>query len=694
MKKIYYIVLFLAFFTNQVLSESIVDLSKKPEPLPKVEFIFPEYTEAKLSNGIRVFFIEDKEQPTFSIRLLIPGGTSIDGEKVGLSKLLVELMLKGAGDKTAFDIAKTIDGIGASINSNAFNDYFTFEATCMKKHTDLVLNIFAEVLLKPTFPKNEFEKLIKQEISNIQAEKAEGMNIAQKLSRLVVFGDKHPYTSIQTEEKLQQITLKDVKELYTKFILPNNATIAIVGDFDKNEIFTKLENVFKEWKASQQLIPINVPEPISKPVGVYFIERPGSVQSSVIVSTKGLPRDHKDFASYELATDIMGLGFAGRLFRTLRETHSYTYTPFGYTTKNKYANQFICGADVRNSVTDSAISVILEQLTLLTKEVSPDEEFNRIQRSKIGNFLMKFEDSEFIANLIQNSDFMGISIDYYKRYPTRIMQIDKYDVQAVAKRVMSPRGAFIVVVGNTDVKTKLEKFGKLFTYDLDLKEKIIKKSDIHAEELLEKYTNAIGGKASINKVTSIIAQGTGELIVQGKSFPGEVFQITQDNQRYYVLLDFGLINQKIWVDSNQAWIQSSAMASPERIEGNEFYQILEKAELFPVTKLLQKGYKCEVIGSQDDEIILKTINNLGKELTYTFDAKTYLLKKIEYLEDDPQGQMPVTEKYSEYIQINSIKLPSLIENISPYFTTKIKFNYELNKVVPESEFIPPNSEEN
>lgn len=694
MKKIYLFLLFITIFSYKSFSESKIDITKKPEPLPEIEFKFPEYSEEKLSNGIRVFFIEDKEQPTFSIRLLIPGGSSVEGEKIGASDLTVDLMLKGAGNRTALDIAKAIDGIGASISSSANSDYFTFEANCLKKHYDFVLDIFADIIIKPTFPKNEYEKLVKQYISNIQAEKASGSAIANKLSRLVVYGDKHPYSSFKTEEKMKQLNIKDIKDLYSKYFVPNNATISIVGDFDKKEILNKLENLFKDWKLASIPPQIIIPEPNPKPVGVYFVERPGSVQSSIIVTTKGLPINHNDYENFELAGDIMGLGFAGRLFRTLRETHSYTYSPFGYTTKNKYSNQFICGADVRNSVTDSAINVILEQLLSLTKEVSSEEEFQRIQRSKIGIFLMRFEDSRFIANLVQNSDFMGIPIDFYKRYPTKIMQIDRYKVQRIANHFLNPRGAFIIVVGSAEVQNSLEKFGKLFIYDADLNEKNLIKTNLSAEEIIEKYLNAIGGKNAIDKVTSIIAQGNGELIVQGRSFPGEVFQMTQANQRYYLFLDFGIISQKIWIDSNQAWIQSSAMASPEKLEGNEFYQISEKAELFYETKLIQKGYKCEVIGKQNDDVLLKVINNIGKEKTYTFDAKSFLLKKVEYIEDDPQGQMPVTEKYSDYINVNGIKLPSSIENISTYFTTKINFKYELNKNIPNDEFIPQNINEN
>lgn len=694
MKKIYLLFFVITFFSYKSFSESKIDITKKPEPLPEIEFKFPDYSEEKLSNGIRVFFIEDKEQPTFSIRLLIPGGNSIEGDKVGLSDLTADLMLKGAGNRTALDIAKSIDGIGASISSNANTDYFTLEANCLKKHTDFVLDIFADVLLKPTFPKNEFEKLVKQYISNLQAEKASGSTIANKLSRLVVFGDKHPYASFKTEEKLKQLNVNDIKDLYTKYFIPNNATISIVGDFDKKEILNKLENLLKDWKIANIPPQIIIPEPNSKPVGVYFVERPGSVQSSIIVTTKGLPLNHNDYKNFELAGDVMGLGFAGRLFRTLRETHSYTYSPFGYTTKNKYANQFICGADVRNSVTDSAIDVILEQLMSLTKEAPSEEEFRRIQRSKIGIFLMRFEDSRFIANLVQSSDFMGIPIDFYKRYPTKIMQIDRYNVQRIANRFLNPRGAFIIVVGNADVQNSLEKFGKLFIYDADLNEKNIIKTNMSAEEIIEKYINAIGGKNAITKVNSIIAQGNGELIVQGRSFHGEVIQMTQANQRYYLFLDFGVVSQKIWIDSNQAWIQSNAMSSPEKLEGNEFYQISEKAELFPETKLIQKGYKCEVIGKQADDILLKAINNIGKEKTYSFDDKTFLLKKVEYVEDDPLGQMPVTEKYSDYIEVNGIKLPSSIENISTYFTTKINFRYELNKNIPKEEFVPQNLDEN
>ena len=81
---------------------------------------------------------------------------------------------------------------------------------------------------------------------------------------------------------------------------------------------------------------------------------------------------------------------------------------------------------------------------------------------------MSFENTYFIVNLIQLADFNNIPIEKVKHYPETIMNMLPLDIRMTAAKYMNPESAYIIVVGSGDVRSKLEQFGKIYDYDLDL----------------------------------------------------------------------------------------------------------------------------------------------------------------------------------------------------------------------------------
>ncbi|MFN3781541.1 MAG: M16 family metallopeptidase, partial [Candidatus Kapaibacteriota bacterium] len=184
------ILLFVIILANTMFGEEKIDVTKKPEPLPAKEFTFPEYQETKLSNGMKVFIVEDHEQPTFGFRILIPGGSAYDGEKAGLAELVAEMLTKGAGKWSAFDIANKLDGVGAELTISANPDHFVISGECIVKHIPVLLDVLTTVVSNPTFPKDEFEKLKQRVISAIKSEKSRPMAVATALSKKILYGEK------------------------------------------------------------------------------------------------------------------------------------------------------------------------------------------------------------------------------------------------------------------------------------------------------------------------------------------------------------------------------------------------------------------------------------------------------------------------------------------------------------------------
>lgn len=683
------IALFVIIFSTTNLKA--IDPLPKPEPKPPKDFVFPDYKTTVLSNGMKVFLISDKEQPVIEIRMLLGGGSNLDGDKAGLADITTGLMTKGAGKRNALEIAQTLDGIGASVNVSAGQDYIVASGSSLKKHFNTMFDVFADIVLNPKFPKDEFDKLIEQSLAGIKMRKANSGHLARLLGAIAVYGKDHPYGKISTEKSLKSITIDDCKKYYQSTFMPNNATIAVIGDFDEKELIKALENKFKNWKLGTKP-NLDLPEPKPLPRGVYFIPRTGSKQSSVTITALTVPRNHQDHIALRLTSALLGGGFGSKLFRTLREKYSFTYSPFASNTSNKFANRFIAGSEVKLDKTDSSIAVILEQVKLLYSDGVTEEELTRIKNNVIGNYQMAFESSDFVASLIQNAEFYGESIDMVKTYTTRMNNLTTFDIAKVAQKYLKPDKLYITVVSTPETKEELKKYGNVYEYTLDLEseEEIARATpvNISAEELIDRYTKAIGGAEKIDQVKTLKLEGRGKFKVQGQSFDAQAVQITKFPDKEYRKIVTPVFVQELWCNGQKAWAKQGA----EKIEltGKELEETKRnvKSEMFELTRAVKNNYKLELVGEKDGMIKLKVTTNDGEKATYYFDKATYLITKIEKTEDSPQGPFEIVQVYSQYETINGIKYPLRVEVSSPFYSLDMDYVVHFNQEIDDSTFAP------
>lgn len=689
MKKIFlFSVLSLSFILNMNIYAKI-DPAVKPEPLPAKEFKFPEYETITLKNGLKVFVIKDDQQPTVSFRIMINGGSLVDGTHAGLSSITAQMLTKGTSKYSALDIANKLDGLGINLGASSSADFTTVAGASLKKHFPTLLEITKEILTAPTFPQDELDKLKKLTVANIKQEKSKGSAVAAAISRIALYGADHPYSKMQTEEGINSLTTSDLKSYFKNYIVPNNATMTVTGDVTAKEVKSMLEKHFADWKQGKKL-DIKIPEVKPEPIGVYFVSRPGAVQSSINIVSMAVPRNHPDYDKLGLSSSIIGAGFAGRLFKTLRETYSYTYTPFGFVTGTKYTNRFACGADVRADVTDSSVSVILEQLKLLTEEVPSTEELDLLKKYEVGQYMMSFSNKDYTSMLIQNADFYGLDINKVKDYHLRLLKYNESDMREMARKYMNPRSSYIVVVGDPSNKEKLAKFGKIYEYNTDYEpvtgaKAKAEKVDMTPKQLMEKYHNAIGGASKINEINSIEVTGKLEFDMQGQAIPGSVTEKYQRPNKKYAEFDLGIMQTRTYYNGKEGWM--AVGPEMQQATGTDLDRVKAQSEFMRDARLLEIGYKMEIIGKQKNYIVAKVTRD-KEELTYYFDASSYLLVKKEYNEVMPAGLLPVTETYGDYKEFGGVKFPTSVSVSTPQYSYTSTVSYELNKAMNDADFAP------
>jgi predicted Zn-dependent peptidase len=200
---------------------------------------------------------------------------------------------------------------------------------------------------------------------------------------------------------------------------------------------------------------------------VYFVPRKGSVQSTIIVCAAGPAVRADDFDATSIMTSHVGSGFGSMLFNTLRETYSYTYSPFSVLTRGRRYNRIACGAEVRSSVTDSALTVILRELRSLADEGPEEDALKRRIAVEVGQYRIAFERPSTVAAVLQNAWLNEVPIEDVANYTNRVENLTATDIQKAAERYLGMFNLRFVVVGSPDVRSKLESFGPIREFTLD-----------------------------------------------------------------------------------------------------------------------------------------------------------------------------------------------------------------------------------
>ena len=444
-----------------------IDRTKKPEAGPAPEAAFPDYVTKVLPNGLKVFVIEDDRKPTITMRLVIRSG---DAFLPGVAGFVASLLNRGTATRDALTFAKAVDSLGATLEASSGPDSISVSASGLTKVTDPLLVLFADAVMHPAFPQEEFAKAQKRTLSSLEAQKKEPRALAGKLMNRTLFG-MHPYGDFLTPAKVNAITRDALVNFHQWKFAPNNASLAVVGDVKAAQILPLIEEAFGVWeRAGLGSVESGVVHKISG-LTIHLLDLPGSVQSNVIVCRDAPSRQQAtDLPEMNVMNSILGGGFSGRLFQNLREKHGYTYgssSAFGY---NKEAGYFQATAETRNDVTAPAITEILGELNRIMSEPVAEPELELQRQYNIGNYLLSLESAGRVATRVQDIDLYGLAPDFYKTYAKRMAAVTPAKVKELAEKYLSTKDTAIVVVGDAkQVRASLEKIGTVVMYDTDLK---------------------------------------------------------------------------------------------------------------------------------------------------------------------------------------------------------------------------------
>lgn len=455
---------------------SDVDRSKVPAPGAAPALVFPKLHRATLANGLRIVLAERHEAPVVQFRLQLEGGSAVDAQVPpgpGTASLAIRMLEEGTPAHSGKALREHFEALGATFSSRATLNEFQVAMGALKPNLDRSLELFAEVVMHPSFPAESFERIRKERLLQISQEKEMPEVLAIRVAAPLLFGRHHPYgipmTGSGYESTVARIKVEDLRALHQAWFKPGNATLVVAGNVTLAELLPRLEKTFGGW-AKGSAPGIRVPEAANPSrTTIYLVDKPGAIQSVVNMVAIAPPRRESDEPAVQAMNAILGGMFTSRLNMNLREEKHWTYGARAEVYGPKGPRQVYAGASVQSDRTRETIQELEKELQgILGARPFTAEELAFAQKNLTLSLPGSYETTQALAGGIGTMQTWNLGDDHFATYVPRVNALTLADLGAAARRMIPGQGRTYVVVGDrAKVEKGLRELGEVRLVDAD-----------------------------------------------------------------------------------------------------------------------------------------------------------------------------------------------------------------------------------
>jgi zinc protease len=441
-------------FAEYATTENVVDRSAIPAPGTAPEARFDDFERFELSNGLRVLLAQRSAVPVVNLRMMINAGFAADQAGLpGTADLAMDMLDEGTKSRSALEISDELSVLGATLESGSNLDVSTVSMSALKDKLAPSLDLFADVILNPTFPEEDYRRLQKQQLAAIAQEKVQPVGMALRVFPRLLYGEGHAYSmplsGSGTEDSVMQIGTGHLKAFHQAFFKPNNATLVVVGDVSASELQPLLEQQFRRWRGGD--VPAkNIDLVASRSESaVYLVDRPGSEQSVIFAGHVAPPKNNDQEIAIEAMNEVLGGSFNARVNMNLREDKHWSYGARSLLIDAEGQRPFLVYAPVQTDKTSESMAEIYREVSEIRGERPPTAE--EVSRAKDKNTLTlagRWETAGAVADSLAEMVRFGLPDDYWNSYPEKVRELSDRQISDAASDVVQPDGMVWVVVGD------------------------------------------------------------------------------------------------------------------------------------------------------------------------------------------------------------------------------------------------------
>lgn len=429
------------------------DREAPPAPSEARPFNLPAVTSYDLPNGMKVTLVPYGKTPQVTLLASVRTGNIDDGENVWLADMTGDMMQKGAGGRTASQMAEAAAGMGGSVSLGVGPDATSVSTGVLSEYAADAVKLLADVLIRPDFPAGELEKVRADRLRNLSISKSQPGPMASEAFASKLY-PAHPYGTIfPSKEQLAAYSLDQLKAFHAANFGAQRTHFYVVGRFDDTAVRKAIADSFGGWTRGAPATEIA--SPAADAATVVLIDRPGAPQSTLRVGQRiDVPAGDVETAAMNT---LLGGYFSSRMTRNLREDKGYTYSPNSSLAQRVQGKHWVQNADVTAEATGPSITEILKEVRRMQSEDPTAKEVQGIKNYMNGTFVIGLASRNGVASQLATLDVLGLGPQFLNTYVTRVSALTPGDLRAAAAKNLPVEFMTYVVVGPMDsVRKQLE----------------------------------------------------------------------------------------------------------------------------------------------------------------------------------------------------------------------------------------------
>lgn len=412
-----------------------------------------------LENGLTIYYVSDASLPRVSLQALVKVGAVQDPTgREGLNDLVANLLDQGTKNRNAERIAEDFNSLGTEFGGNAGSDLSIFSASTLSTESNRLLDLFADVLINPSFPAQEVQRQKDQSLSLIRRMRDNPSAVAQvEYEKYIFAGLPYGRDNIGTLESVRRISRADILKHYRAWYEPGNTIVAVSGRFD-DAFRARVEKSFAAWKRSSPSANLAGGEKETGAAGMLLVSKPNLVQAQIRVGQLSIERLNPDHTALRLAGEVLGGGFGARLMQRIRDDLGLTYGAYSRLDSRKQAGAFTVNTFTRNETVRQTIQEVLGLYERFVRDGVTESELRTAKAQILGHFPRLIETPEGYAQQLLLIDFYGLPKNYLTDYHATINGVTTAQVNAAIRKHLSKDKLKILVYGSETLLDQLKEW--------------------------------------------------------------------------------------------------------------------------------------------------------------------------------------------------------------------------------------------
>lgn len=425
---------------------------------------FPAPDRATLPNGLTVLRSHRPGQQVVAVEVNLVAPLDAEPEGLdGVATIMARALSEGTDKYDAEEFAAELERCGATWDAHADHPGVRVSLEVPASRLGRALGLLADALRAPAFPDSEVERLVRNRLDEIPHELANpARRAAMALSKELFPATARMSRPRQgTQETVERIDAAAVRAFYEAHVRPATATAVIVGDFTGVDLDAALAETLGAWTGSTAE-PLPAAPIVADDTGrVVIVDRPGAVQTQLLIGRIGADRHDRVWPAQVLGTYCLGGTLTSRLDRVLREEKGYTYgvRAFGQVLRSSApdspegrtgAAMLAISGSVDTASTGPALADLWTVLRTLAAEGLTDEERDVAVQNLVGVAPLKYETAAAVAGTLADQVEQHLPDDFQAQLYARLAETGTVEATAAAVNAFPVDRLVTVLVGDAE----------------------------------------------------------------------------------------------------------------------------------------------------------------------------------------------------------------------------------------------------